>query len=119
MVPVPLPLLSAPAAIAADIALWNSASGPGGTVPSGSVALVSLTATVWVSVRSTSLKVSVPEVGTSLVSGPPATLVPPSKVMVGTLLVITGLSLVPVIVMVIVLVAVSGLTVKLLAMRTV
>ncbi len=118
MVPVPLPLLSAPAAIATDIALWNAASGPGGTLPSGRVALVSLTATVWVSVRSTSLKVSVPEVGTSLVSGPPGTLVPPSKMMTGTLVVITGLSLVPVIVMVMSMVDASGLTEKLLLTRT-
>ncbi len=118
MVPVPSPVLSAPAAIATDIALWNAASGPGGTVPSGRVALVSATDTVCLSVRSTSSKFSVPVVGTSLVSGPPGTLVPPSKMMTGTLVVITGLSLVPVIVIVIGMKAVSGLTEKLLSTRT-
>ena len=118
MVPVPSPVLSAPAAIATDIAFWNAASGPGGTVPPGSVALVSATDTVCVSVRSTSSKLSVPVVGSWLASGPPGTLVPPSKLMTGTLVVITGLSFVPVIVIVIGMNVVSGLTEKLLSTRT-
>ena len=89
-----------------------------GTVPPGRTALNLDTDTVCVSVRSTSVKASVPEVGTSVVSGPPGTLVPPENVMVETLVVITGLSLVPVIVMVIGMVLVSGLTEKLLSTLT-
>ncbi len=117
--PVPLPVASAPFAIATDIAFSNAASGVGGTtVPSGRVALVNTTDTVCVSVRSTSVNVSLPEVGTSVVSGPPGTLVPPENVMVGTLVEMTGLSLEPTIVMVIGKVLVSGLTEKLLSTLT-
>ena len=62
MTPVPVPVLSV--SIATDIAFSKTANGPGGTAPPGRLALVSFTDTLWVSVRSTSVKVSVPEVGT-------------------------------------------------------
>ena len=71
--PVPVPVLSV--GTDAVSAAWNAASDPGGTVePSDSTASVSAVVTVWVSVRSTSVNVSVPEVGSVGVRVPPGVL---------------------------------------------
>ncbi len=108
--PDPVPVLSV--TIDAVSACSKIANGAGGRFsPFGN----SVTETVWVSVRSGSSNEMVPEVGTWVVRSPPGTLVPPLNAMVcGTLEVMTGTSLVPVIVIVKVLNAVSGLCRKLL-----
>ena len=60
------------AEIDAVSAFSNSARGPGGTVdPDESTALVSLVATLWVSVRSASWNDRSPEVGSLEVMAPP------------------------------------------------
>ena len=98
MVPLPVPELSV--AIEALSAFSNIASGAGGTVAPDSDIAVSLVETVWVSVRSTSVKSSVPWVGTLVVRSPPGMLMPPENAMVCGPVVMTGASLVPIIVIV-------------------
>ena len=80
-----------------------------------SAALVSLVETVWVSVRSTSVNASVPEVGTFVVRLPPGMLLPPENEMCCGPVVMTGTSLVPVIVIVNERVVVSSFGAKLLS----
>src|SRR6266436_1245656 len=99
MVPLPVPVLSVK--IDAVSAFSNSARGPGGTVDPASTALVNLVETVWVSVRSASRNDRSPEVGSLVVMGPPGVLVPPENAMLCAEVVMTGTSLVPVIVIVI------------------
>jgi hypothetical protein len=102
IVPNPVPVLSV--AIDAVSAFSNIAAGRRQIEPRRN----NLTETVWVSVRSGSSNAIVPEVGTWAVKSPPGTLVPPVNAIVcGTLEVMTGTSLVPVIVMVNVAVPVS------------
>ncbi len=119
MVPLPEPVLSV--AIDTASAFSNIASGPGGMVPGpDSVLSVSTAETVWVSVRSTSVNDSVPEVGTFAFRSPPGTLVPPENSMVAGTVTMTGASLLPrVIVMVKDWVPASSLGVKLLSTRAI
>src|SRR3954451_10499494 len=99
IVPVPLSVLSAK--IDAESAVVNRLSGVGGIVDPGSAALTSLVDTLWVSVRSVSVKVKVPEVGSSGdVSTPPGVDLPAANSINCGPVVITGRSLVPVIVIV-------------------
>src|SRR6267154_265547 len=100
MVPLPLSVLSAKSDVA-ESAVVNRLSGVGGTVDPGSTALTSLVDTVWVSVRSASVKVRIPEVGSSVdVSTPPGVDLPAANSINCGPVVITGRSLVPVIVIV-------------------
>src|SRR5580700_8823126 len=81
IVPSPVPVLSL--LIDAVSAFSNIPSGFGGSVDPSSTAVASATDTLWVSVRSGSSKLIVPDVGTLAVRSPPGTLVPPENAIVG------------------------------------
>src|SRR3981081_208859 len=103
---VPLPVLVLSVAMLAGGSASSAASGPGGMVPAGGGTSPYLM--VWVSVKSTSLKANVPLVGAGWpVAGsvaernPATTSWSPVKASAGAGVLMTGLSLVPVMVIVI------------------
>src|ERR1700694_2520460 len=122
MIPLPVPVLSVP--ILAASAASNAARGPGGTTPPDHAGVASFTETEWVSVKSGSLKANVPLDGAALpVTGsvpernPATTSWSPVKASAAAEVVMTGTSLVPVIVIVNGLTVTASFGAKLLSTR--
>src|SRR5260370_18687826 len=119
MVPLPVPVLSV--AMLAVSAASNAARGPGGMVPTGGGTSPYLI--VWVSVKSTSLNANVPLVAAGWPAGsfaerkPATTSLSPVKASAGAEVVMTGTSLVPVIVIVNDLTVTASFGAKLLSTR--
>src|ERR1700687_1385962 len=121
MVPLPVPVLSEPT-LAVSAAL-NAARGPGGTLPPDHWGGTSPYVTEWVSVKSGSLKTNVPLVAAAWPAGsfaerkPATTSLSPVKASTGTEVLMSGTSLVPVIVIVNGLTVIASFGAKLLSTR--